>query len=252
MVRVPKVCRAPLGVPSCVVSCMVSIDDAIIARLKTHGEKFEVLVDPYKARKIKQGEDQEDFLASTFVYKDVSAADKAPDELLLKVFGTDNVVEIARTIITKGEVHLTNEQRKEIFEEKRNKIISYIVRNAIDPKTGFPHPRIRIENAFEQLNIHIDIFKSSERQTDEIVKKLRTVLPLRFETRDMAVKIPSAYVGKAHSVLASFGTLKREEWARDGSLLALLEIPAGLQNEFFDKMNALTKGDVEVKIIEKR
>jgi ribosome maturation protein SDO1 len=121
----PKGCRAQLGVPYCVVSCLVH-SVAIIARLKDNGEKFEVLVDPYKARKIKQGEDQEDFLASTFVYKDVSAADKAPDELLLKVFGTDNVVEIARTIITKGEVHLTNEQRKEIFEEKRNKIISYM------------------------------------------------------------------------------------------------------------------------------
>ena len=38
--------------PSGVVMVMVTIDDAIIARLKTHGEKFEVLVDPFKARKI--------------------------------------------------------------------------------------------------------------------------------------------------------------------------------------------------------
>jgi ribosome maturation protein SDO1 len=243
---------APLRMPSGVVMVLVTIDDAIIARLKTHGEKFEVLVDPFKARKIKQGEPQVDFLASEFVYKDVSAADKAPNELLLKIFGTEDVEDIARTIITKGEVHLTNEQRKEIFEEKRNKIITYIARNAIDPKTGFPHPRNRIEHAFEQQNIHIDLFKQSERQIDEIVKKLRIILPLRFETRRLAVKVPAEYAGKAYGALAPFGSVKKEEWAKNGDLLVLIEMPAGLQNEFFDKINALTKGDAEIKIIDKR
>ncbi len=244
--------RAPLCMPSGVVMVMVTIDDAIIARLKTHGEKFEVLVDPFKARKIKQGEPQDDFLASGFIYKDVSAADKAPNELLLKIFETEDVEEIARTIITKGEVHLTNEQRKEIFDEKRNKIITYIARNAIDPKTGFPHPRNRIEHAFEQQNIHIDLFKQSERQIDEIVKKLRVILPLRFETRRLAVKVPSEYTGKTYGALAPFGTIKKEEWTKTGDLIVMIEMPAGLQNEFFDKINALTKGDAEIKIIDKR
>ncbi|RZN44718.1 ribosome assembly factor SBDS [archaeon] len=230
---------------------MVSIDDAIIARLKTHGEKFEVLVDPYKARKIKQGEEEEDFLASPFIYTDVGAADKASEDLLQKVFGTDVVEDIAVRIIRKGEVHLTAEQRKEILEEKKKKILTHISRHAVDPKSGLPHPYVRIENAFEKANIHIDLFKSSEKQIDEVIKALRPILPLRFEMRSIAVKIPSEYTGKAYGVFTEFGTLRKEEWGKDGTLYVLIEMPAGMQTEFYDRINALTKGDVEIKIIDK-
>ncbi|MHC1605088.1 MAG: ribosome assembly factor SBDS [Candidatus Methanofastidiosia archaeon] len=228
---------------------MVSIDDAIIARLKTHGEKFEILVDPYKARKIKQGEVEKDFLASPFIYKDVGSAEKAQQNLLEKVFGTDNVEEIAIKIIRKGEVHLTAEQRKEILLEKKKKIVSHISRYAVDPKTGFPHPPKRIENAIEQANVHIDLFKPSEKQIDEILKKIRPIIPIRFETKKIAVKVLPEHTGKLYSVFQNFGTVIKEEWGKDGTLISLIELPAGLQDEFFSKLNAVTKGSVEVKIL---
>lgn len=231
---------------------MVTIDDAIIARLKTHGEKFEVLVDSDKARKIKQGGSEDDFLAAPNVYKDVGTAELASEDMLRKVFGSLTVEQIAIRIITKGEVHLTSEQRKAIAEDKMNKIVTYICRNAVDPKTGYPHPRSRIEHAIEKINFHIDVFKPSEKQIDDIVRQLRPVIPLRFETRSVAVKVPSQYTGKMYGVFSGFGKLLREEWEKDGSLVALIEIPAGLQNDFYDKLNAVTKGDVEIKILDKR
>lgn len=231
---------------------MVTIDDAVIARLKSHGEKFEVLVDPVKARRIKGGEEEEDFLASNFIYKDVSSAEKVTNEDLAKIFGTDNIVDIAVKIIRKGDLQLTAEQRKEIFEEKKKKIISYISKNAVDPKTGYPHPASRVEGAMEKENIHIDLFKSTEKQIDEIVKKIRVHLPLKFEKRALAVKIPSNFTGKAYGILSSYGQVLKEEWGNDGTLYVKIEIPAGMQPEFFEKLNALTKGDVEVKIIDKR
>jgi len=231
---------------------MVTIDDAVIARLKTHGDKFEVLVDPVKARKIKQGDEESDFLASNFIYKDIGSAEKVPNEELVKIFDTDNIEEIAVRIIRKGDLQLTAEQRKEVFEEKKRKVISYISKNAIDPKTGYPHPSSRIEAAMEKANIHIDLFKSTEKQIEEIVKKIRVFLPLRFEQRTLAVKIPSTYTGKSYGVLTNYGQVLKEEWGNDGTLYVKIQIPAGMQPEFFEKMNALTKGDVEVKIIDKR
>jgi len=231
---------------------MVTIDDAVIARLKTHGDKFEVLVDPVKARKIKQGDEESDFLASNFIYKDIGSAEKVPNAELVKIFDTDNIEEIAVRIIRKGDLQLTAEQRKEVFEEKKRKVISYISKNAIDPKTGYPHPSSRIEAAMEKANIHIDLFKSTEKQIEEIVKKIRVFLPLRFEQRTLAVKIPSTYTGKSYGVLTNYGQVLKEEWGNDGTLYVKIQIPAGMQPEFFEKMNALTKGDVEVKIIDKR
>ena len=67
---------------------MVSLEKAVIARLQSHGEKFEVLVDPYLAAKFKEGQsiDISDILAAEAVYKDSGKGEKVSDELLEKVF----------------------------------------------------------------------------------------------------------------------------------------------------------------------
>jgi len=45
------------------------------------------------------------------------------------------------------------------------------------------------------------------------------------------------------------GTIKKTTWLSDGSLQVEVEIPAGLQQELIDKVNAITKGSGDVKII---
>ena len=51
---------------------MVDLDDAIVARLESHGERFEVLLDPKAMDLIKQGKDVDlaDYLAVEDVFKD--------------------------------------------------------------------------------------------------------------------------------------------------------------------------------------
>jgi len=45
--------------------------------------------------------------------------------------------------------------------------------------------------------------------------------------------------------------LLKEEWKSDGSYLCLIEIPAGIQQDVYDRLNSLTHGQVEVKIVKK-
>ncbi|ENN96573.1 RNA-associated protein [Methanocaldococcus villosus KIN24-T80] len=208
---------------------MVSLEEAVIARLTAHGEKFEILVDPYLAAKLKEGlnVDMDELLAIDVVFKDANKGEKAPEELLMKVFGTTDVKEIAKKIILKGHVQLTAKQREEIREQKKKQIITIICKNTINPQTDTPHPPHRIEKALEELKINIDIYKSAEEQVPEIIKKLKRVLPIKFEKRDIAVKIPPEFAGKAYNVLHHFGSVKQEEWANDGSLIVLIEIPSG-------------------------
>jgi ribosome maturation protein SDO1 len=224
---------------------MVSVDEAVIARLKSHGEKFEILVDP---RIVNQEIPVEEALAAEFIFSDAGTGDRASQESLTKVFNTTNVLEIARMIIKKGEIQLTTEQRKAMLEEKRRKIVQLIARNAVDPRTRSPHPPQRIENAMEQARIHIDLMSSAEEQVAGIIKELRPLLPLRVETKKVAVKIPAAYTGKYYQV-KEFGTVTREEWQKDGSYIAVLEIPGGMEEEFYERVNAMTKGEAETKLL---
>ena len=224
---------------------MVSVDEAVIARLKSHGERFEILVDP---RIVSENLPLEDTLAAEFIFSDAGTGDRASQESLEKVFNTTDVMTIARTIIKKGEIQLTTEQRKKIMEEKWKKIVQLIARNAIDPHTRSPHPPRRIENAMEEAKIHIDLFKDAEEQVADVIKQLRPFIPLRVETKRIAVKIPPAYTGKYYQI-KEFGKVIKEEWQKDGSYIAVFDIPGGVEEEFYQKVNALTKGEAETRLI---
>jgi len=95
----------------------------------------------------------------------------------------------------------------------------------------------------------VDEFKDVEAQLPKIVKALRPILPLKFEMRRIEVKIPTSYAGRAYRVVKDFATIKREQWLDDGSWAAVVEIPAGAQAEFFDKLNSLTHGEVQTRVL---
>jgi len=122
---------------------MVRLDDAVPARLKTHGTTFEVLVDPDGALALKRGDsvNLEEILAVEDIFENASRGDRSPEEDLQKAFGTTEVLPIAQIIIKKGEISLTAEQRKQFIENKRRQVIEVIARNAINPRQNTPPAR---------------------------------------------------------------------------------------------------------------
>jgi ribosome maturation protein SDO1 len=230
---------------------MVKLEDAVIARLSIHGSTFEVLVDPELALAIKTGQSANvrNALAVDKVFKDSKKGDAASEELIKKTFGTLDVFKVAEDIIKRGEVQVTTEQRRKMREQRLRQIVSLISRRAINPQTNLPHPPARIESAIAEAKIQIDEFKSAEEQLPKIVKALLPIIPLKFELRKIAIKIPASHVGRAQRMVREFGTVKEERWLGDGSWSVVVEVPAGVQGEFFDKLNDLTRGEAETKVL---
>jgi len=148
-----------------------------------------------------------------------------------------------------GELQLTTEQRRQLVEEKRRQIVSIITRNAIDPRTGAPHPPLRIEQAMEQIRLSIDPYKSAEEQAKLVIEELRPILPLKMEQMKVAVKVFPEHAARAYNALKGFGTVSREEWGPDGSLVAVVEMPAGLYGSFLDRVGKLTQGTIQTKVL---
>jgi ribosome maturation protein SDO1 len=232
---------------------MVTLEEAVTARLKTHGAVFEVLVDPEGALSYRQGDevDVENILAAEDIFENASRGDRSAEEDLVRAFETTDVVTIAAKIIKKGEIQLTAEQRKRIIENKRRQVVSLIAQNAINPQTGTPHPPTRIERAMEEARVNIDPTKSVEEMVNITMKAIRPIIPIRFEEVDVAVKIPPAYAPKAYGEIATFGKLQKEQWQNDGSWIGVVRLPAGLQNEFYSLVNRLSKGDAETKLLKR-
>ena len=233
---------------------MVSVDKAIIARYKFAEMHFEILVDCDNALDYKEGkiDNLGDVLATNEIFKDVKKAEHSPEAELLKVFKTTDPKEIASTIIKKGEIQLTTEHKAKLREEKKKQIVAFIHRNAIDAKTGFPHPPQRIESAMEEAKVRIDEFKPVSEQVQEIITKLRPIIPIKIEKRELSIQIPADFTGKVYNSLRRLGKLVREDWLSNGSLSVVLEIPAGVQEELEDELNKLTRGEAEFRILSKK
>lgn len=229
---------------------MVSLDKAVIARYK-HGKKnFEALIDPEKVDSIRSGaeEEIEDALAVDEIFEDASKGEKATEEDLMAVFSTTDVEEIAKRILKEGEVQLTSEQRRKKVEEKKNMVIERICRISINPQTNTPHPAQRIEIAMKEAKVHIDPFKSVDELVSKTVKAIRPIIPIKIEEIQIAIKIPAAYTGRVYELKNNYEVTK-EEWQEDGSFIALLRVPAGMRDELFSFLNAITKGEVQTKVV---
>jgi len=230
---------------------LVSLDDAVIARLKKGEENFEVLVDPYAAADLIDGKDIRILqnLAIDAIFKDSKKGTHASDDSLQKNFATNDINEIVKKIILKGDIQLTTEQRHKMQRNKRNRIVETIVKNAMDPKTKAPHPRQRIELALDQAGVHIDPFKPVSEQVKIIIEALRPLIPISIAQVKISVKIPSQFIGKAYGIARNYGALEREDWQSDGSWIGIIRIPAGMQTDFYEKLNDVTKGNVSTKIL---
>ncbi len=229
---------------------MVDIDKAVIARLKKQGENFEVLVDCNKAMDFRKGNATlQEALVTEEIYKDSKKGEHANEQLVAKHFGTTDPIKVAEQIIKQGDIQLTTEYKAKLRNERKKEIVSLIHRNAVDPKTNIPHPPQRIESAIDEIGVHIDEFKPAEEQIKQIVDKLRSILPISYELRTILLVIPAQSTGQCYSVLKQQSKIIKEEWQQDGSLKVTIEVPAGMQTDLFDKLNNITQGHLESKII---
>lgn len=216
-----------------------------IAHIEKGGERFEiVLKDPDKALEFRQGKeiDPRDYLESYDIWADAKKGEKQSSGKMKQWLGTDDPFEASKVILRKGELHLTEEQRKRMFEAKRTKVIQYIHQNSSDPRTGAPHPIQRIELAMEQAKVQVDAYQPAEAQIETIIKLLRPVMPLSFEKAKFTVHLPVQYASNAYSMLKKKYALQDEEWQNDGSVKFMIECPAGVKTEIWALINKLTAG----------
>ena len=225
-------------------------DKTTVVRYTYSGDKFELLVKPDPAFDYKTGKLSEisKILISEEIYTDSNKGTRATNEKLNQVFKTTDPAKIAEIIMKKGELNLTTEQRKKMTSEKRKQLVTFIAKTYVDPRSHLPHPPLRIEQALDDGRVSIDPFKNIDEQVKEVVEKLRPIIPLKSENIILEISVPAQFVAQSYTVLKSTGTLKKEDWQTNGSLKAILEIPAAARPHVIDRLGSITKGTATVEV----
>src|SRR3989338_6556191 len=130
-------------------------------------------------------------LAVNEVFVDAKKANRAAPSDVQKAFGTNDIEKIAVEMVRHGEIQLTTEFRRRKIEEKKKQIAAFISKNAINPQTKLPHPPERVMAAMEQAHISIDPFKPTDQQVEDVIKAVKTVMPISVEETSLTVEIRS-------------------------------------------------------------
>ncbi len=220
-----------------------------LAKWKKGADSFEIVVNPDKAMDFKKGiGDIRDVLVYPKVFSDAKKGMSAPENRMKTIFGTDDVNEVAKKIIHQGEVQVTSEYRNAQVKQKKQRIINIIHCNGVDPRTNAPHPLTRVEAAIDEAKIKIDEYKSAEEQVQAILKKILPIIPIKFVKKEIQLTIPAQYAGKSYQAVRQLCKILKETWNNDGSWTGLVEIPGGMEQELYDKLNNITHGTLTAEV----
>jgi ribosome maturation protein SDO1 len=220
-------------------------------RLVIEGERYEIMVNPDSALAYKAGKQVEpsQVIGIDEVFSDPNRGLRASSEKLKKHFGTDDHAKAAIEVLKRGELQLTQEQRHKMTEEKRKQIVNMISKTYVDPRTGLPHPPVRIEQAMQEARVTFDPFKDASEQMKTILDEVRKIIPLKSEKVKLVVKVPAQYAGQTIGVLKGFGEILKEEWGGDGGLSAIIEVPAATQPSLLERLGSATRGSAQVTLV---
>lgn len=226
----------------------MNTSDAIKVQYRDNKD-FEILVEPDLAKEAKLDGKDHDIQRLLFVqdiFTDAGQGERASPEELEEEFGTRQIMDAAEKIFEKGDMQLTTDQKAEMREEKRKKVVDMIARRAQDPKTGNPHPPKRVENALEEAGFHIGAMDNVEEKFQEAIDMIRPIIPVSLDEKTVAIKIPVDKAGQAYDKIQNVADIQDEEWGNN-YFMARVKIPAGVLTELMEDIQEVAKGEAEVK-----
>jgi ribosome maturation protein Sdo1 len=119
-------------------------------------------------------------------------------------------------------------------------VVDFLSRNAVSPE-GRPYTPDRIMKALVEAHVNVKN-KPVGSQVSEIIDQLSKVLPVKIEIKKVKLMVPALHTGKAYGAIKEF--MIKEDWKNNGDLEVVVEVPAGLVMDFYDKVNSATHGSV--------
>ena len=210
------------------------------ARITKKGKHYEILVDLDEALKIRKDEGGSIGVAvlTDAVFHNIKSGEHASGEDLKKAFGSDDFETVCEKIIKSGDVVLPSDYIKGEREQKYKQVVDFLVKNAVSP-SGSPYTEDRIMQVLKEAGVNVKN-KPIESQISDILPAIQKLIPIKVEVKKLKITIPAQHTGKAYGII---GTYKEsEEWLGNGDLVVILNVPAGLVMDFYDKLNGVTHG----------
>eukprot|EP00980_Cylindrotheca_fusiformis_P009171 scaffold1996_cov127-Cylindrotheca_fusiformis.AAC.8 len=174
-------------------SNQVRLTNVAVVRMMKGGKRFEIACYRNKAVDYRQGLEQDlsEVLQTDRIFTNVSKGEFCKSKDLQKVFGTKNEEDIARIILQKGQVQVSDKERSQQLEKTTAQVAEWISKNCVHPGSDRPYTISQIKHAMSQSTFSVHPTKPLKRQYLDCVKLLQGVIPIQRAKMELLLIIPS-------------------------------------------------------------
>ncbi|ETV92665.1 SBDS family rRNA metabolism protein [Aphanomyces invadans] len=169
------------------------LTNVAIVRLKKGGCRFEVAC--YKNKVVNwrnRVETQlDEVLQSHDVFVNVSKGKRATADDMRKVFGTDDVDEVAKLIIDQGELQVSDGERAAFNQSLFQEIATIVVEKCVNPESNRPYPFSVIERVMKEIHYSLIPNRSAKQQALDVIGKLQDHMPITRAKMKVQVSVPA-------------------------------------------------------------
>ena len=182
----------PVAVVMFVPVGIKKLTNVAVVRYKTHGVRFEIACYKNTVLAYRRGheKDLDNVLQSTQIYANVSKGVFAKEEDLVEAFGTSDQEAICKVILAKGELQVSEKERKVETESALRDAVTTLVEKCVNPATKRPYPPGMIESALKDIHFSIDTKRSAKQQALEALPRLQEIFPIKRAEMRFAVAAP--------------------------------------------------------------
>src|SRR3989338_6697621 len=115
-----------------------------------------------------------------------------------------------------------------------------------DVRKGMTASKAELEAAFDTSDVYAiaeRIMKKGEIQKDQDFRDAERENRInKVENKKIKITIPARFSAQVYGMLKDYK--ESEEWLGNGDLQVIMNIPSGLQIDFYDKLNSVTHGAI--------
>ncbi|XP_048017328.1 ribosome maturation protein SBDS isoform X3 [Megalobrama amblycephala] len=192
--------------------------------------------------------DLDEVLQTNTVFVNVSKGQVAKKEDLSNAFGTDDLTEICKQILAKGELQVSDKERQSQLEQMFRDIATIVAEKCVNPETKRPYTVNLIERAMKDIHFSVKANKSTKQQALEVIKQLKESIQIQRAHMRLRFVLPAKDGKRLKEKLRPLiKTVENEDF--DDQLEMVCLIDPGCFREIDELIRCETKGKGTLEVL---
>ncbi|KXZ48751.1 hypothetical protein GPECTOR_25g335 [Gonium pectorale] len=223
-----------------------------VVRLRKNGERFEIACYKNKVGDWRNGieKDLDEVLQTTTIFHNVGKGVVAKDKELQAAFGTTEQKAICLEILAKGELQVSDKERKLEFEHLFKDVAGVLVEKCVNPATNRPYTMSMLERALRDIHFNLDPKKSAKQQALEALPLLQKEFPIERARMRLRLSVPVAAQQELEQLLQrEAADVQSLDVAAGGTCTVVAQVEPGVFRELHNFMQTAARGSGRLEVL---